>query len=289
MHRLCFVSSLLRTRPHVSAHPYRRHKDIFARTDAPRLVKQIVVAVPVARLGPELAGLAVNMTLHPITALEFVEGEGVRELLDRATRTRDPMVMRLLRNLSWLTLRAQQEEAEKVWSEVQAGAELPSWAQLRRRRGLRGGRGRAGSAAVGHGGAEGPADADAAGKDARAGARGDGRMGEAGEAPVGDSGALMLRRMDEPGWGDADTECPSVMDTFRYRLEGLWAPLLRDIVRLLSVGEPAMQVEVLGMLANLTPRDFPSHLSWADVLGMPGERRAIAACWPLLLLPAIAS
>jgi hypothetical protein len=80
-------------------------------------------------------------------------------------------------------------------------------------------------------------------------------------------GLLDPRKRSKNDVEDAE---PTIMDAYTYREEGLWAPVLRDIVKLLSHQSNDLLVEVLGTLANLSPRDFPSHLGWADVVNMPG-------------------
>ena len=232
----------------------RRHKVALAHTDAPSLVRQIVIAVPAAVLPDELAGLAINLTLHPLTAHHFLVDGGARELLDRAVRTRDPRVMRLVRNLATQTFESQAAAAADVWGRVRAGEPLPTWSQLKRRSGRRRRRKRAEAAR----GEDEDEDSDDGG----------------GKRAAGPTPTLSV---EQPGTGDADPDHPSVMDSYRYEMERLWPDLLRDLVRLLSVDSPDLRIEVLGTLACLTPRDFPPHLGWADILGMPGERRPLAA------------
>ena len=196
-------------------------------------MRQIVIAVPSAVLPDELAGLAVNLTLHPLPAQQFLEDGGAAEIMARVSKTRDPRAMRILRNIAWHTLCMQAEAADAVWDGVLRGQSLPTWAQLRRRRGRRGRKDR---------------------KD--------------------DSGLTAYQSPlapGAPGMGDADGDFPNIIDSYRYRLERLWPELLRDIVRLLAVDDADLRIEVMGTLNCLTPRDFPPHLGWADVLAMPGE------------------
>lgn len=57
-----------------------------------------------------------------------------------------------------------------------------------------------------------------------------------------------------------------------YKQEGLWAPYVRDLFRLCRSDRvtPELLVEVLGTLANLTTRDLPEDLTFADLLAEYG-------------------
>ncbi|KAA0146231.1 hypothetical protein FNF29_08180 [Cafeteria roenbergensis] len=239
-----FRAVVLRVLYHISIDD--DHKAVFAETDAVRLVRQIVIAVPSAVLPDELAGLAVNLTLHPLPAQQFLEDGGAAEIMARVTKTRDPRAMRILRNIAWHTLCMQAEAADAVWDGVLRGQSLPTWAQLRRRRGRRGRKDRKDDSGL-----------------------------TADQSPLA-PGA--------PGMGDADVDFPNIIDSYRYRLERLWPELLRDIVRLLAVDDADLRIEVMGTLNCLTPRDFPPHLGWADVLAMP----AMAALLERVLTPGYA-
>lgn len=53
-----------------------------------------------------------------------------------------------------------------------------------------------------------------------------------------------------------------------YKQEGLWAPYVRDLFRLCRNERvtPELLVEVLGTLANLTTRDLPEDVTYADLI-----------------------
>ena len=79
----------------------------FAATEAVGLTLSMVLKFPSPRLPPELAALAVNLTMHPLTAeaiLQYGERGGtLKKLVARLVKTGDAAVAKVLRGLSQYT------------------------------------------------------------------------------------------------------------------------------------------------------------------------------------------
>ncbi|CAM9780427.1 unnamed protein product, partial [Phaeothamnion confervicola] len=110
-----YRARVLRLLYHLSAED--RCKAMFAYTEAVPIITQLVVNFPRQVLAGELAALAVNLSLHPRNAEGMAAQHGLRNLTDKAVATRDPLVMKIVRNLSQWTynLQANLENPEKEY------------------------------------------------------------------------------------------------------------------------------------------------------------------------------
>lgn len=202
-----------------------RHKPLFAATEAINYVTKMVIAIPAAVLPAELAGIAVNVSLDGTAADVMLRGDALKQLVARVTKTRDPMVMKVVRNLSQRTLALQSDAADAA------------------------------------------DEADAQAADGKDDDNDDDHDDDNGKPGAGGGASRQQRaRSNSSGRGTDATR----RLRYTYAFAGVWAPVVRDIVRLLSIDSAAMHVEVLGTLANLTPMDFPDHVGWHDILRMPG-------------------
>eukprot|EP00903_Cladosiphon_okamuranus_P009154 g8747.t1 len=96
-----------------------RCKAMFAYTDAIPIVMQLVLNFPQKMLAKELAALAVNLSLNPRNAQMMASQRGLPHLVDRVTETKDPLLMKVIRNISMWTFRSQEgmENPEKEYRE----------------------------------------------------------------------------------------------------------------------------------------------------------------------------
>jgi hypothetical protein len=52
-----------------------------------------------------------------------------------------------------------------------------------------------------------------------------------------------------------------------YKLRRLWEPHVQDICKLITAADnPAVMVEAIGILANMSPKDLPRNMSYADLI-----------------------
>lgn len=49
---------------------------------------------------PEVIGLAINLSLHPINAQMMCQGPGLKLLMKKALTSREPLMMKLIHNIS---------------------------------------------------------------------------------------------------------------------------------------------------------------------------------------------
>jgi hypothetical protein len=95
-------SLVLRLLYHLSVED--RTKAIFTFTDAIPIVMQMIINFPGDHLGRELAGLAVNLSWHPRVAERMChfpkKNQGLMELVERMEVKKDPLLMKIIRNLS---------------------------------------------------------------------------------------------------------------------------------------------------------------------------------------------
>ncbi|CAM9303160.1 unnamed protein product [Chrysoparadoxa australica] len=80
-----------------------RCKSLFAYTDAIPIIMQLIVNFPQKALAKELAALAVNVSLNSHCAELMVQHKGLQNLVDRISITKDPMVAKIVRNISQWT------------------------------------------------------------------------------------------------------------------------------------------------------------------------------------------
>ncbi|CAM9329038.1 unnamed protein product [Ectocarpus sp. 4 AP-2014] len=96
-----------------------RCKAMFAYTDAMPIVMQLVLNFPQKILAKELAALAVNLSLNPRNAQMMASQRGLPHLVERVTETKDPLLMKVVRNISMWTFRSQEamDSPEKEYRE----------------------------------------------------------------------------------------------------------------------------------------------------------------------------
>lgn len=250
---------------HMSQDP--AHVPALAAAGAPALVLKLAVAFPQDRLPPELAALAVNLTAHSAVAAtllgaEPAAGSGaptgggvIGPLVARAVRSGDPFAVKILRGLAWHSYTVQAAACDAA-----AAAQEATFASLVE---------------------------DERHKECRrqrAALRGDDGADDDG-AEDGDDG--------EPA-GPVDYGLmPDEPVPYEYAHDGVWAPHVRELVRVAvsAAASPAptarhLLAEALGLLSCITPRDMgPAALSWGSYAGDPGFVGVLAAalgCCPPL-------
>eukprot|EP00741_Cyanophora_paradoxa_P016640 tig00000198_g16069.t1 len=77
-----------------------RAKSMFTYTDAVPLVLQLILHFPETLLGRELAALAVNVCHNARNAEQMMERDGLGLLMNRVFRSRDPLLMKIIRTIS---------------------------------------------------------------------------------------------------------------------------------------------------------------------------------------------
>jgi hypothetical protein len=237
--------------------------------DAVQFTLSLAVKMPQARLPLELTALAVNLAMHGATAESLCKADAVRLLTQRLLKTGDAAVAKVLRGLSQYTCGIQADSELKAHAMEDLKRELARSAAATQRSG----RGKPGKkkkrkAKAAAAGARGGADdgkEDAMGGGTKAMEEAD----LADEAAAGGAGAAEAAALLAAAVGPE----PDVAIPYDYSHEGLWAPVVRDLARLVKGAEAAaaagggggsgggggaeLLLELLGIFANLTPRDFP--------------------------------
>lgn len=99
-----------------------RCKSMFAYTEAIPIVMQLVIKFPPNRkLTRELAALAGNLSLNPRNAELMCANKGLAALVARVERTRDPLLMKVVRNLSLWTFNVVEDLADPDVEYLQRG------------------------------------------------------------------------------------------------------------------------------------------------------------------------
>lgn len=82
---------------------------LMAETDPPLmpLMKELLFQCPRPSLPEELAALVVNLTWYQRHVEALCEKAGLRRLMDRLLKHQDPLVMKIIRNISQWTLNIQ--------------------------------------------------------------------------------------------------------------------------------------------------------------------------------------
>lgn len=113
----------LRILYHVSVED--RCKSMFAYTDAIPIVMQLIVKFPATkRITRELAALAVNLSLNRRNAeIMATQNKGLQHLINRVEHTQDPLLMKVVRNISLWTFQLQEEMRVVAPSSSPAGEE----------------------------------------------------------------------------------------------------------------------------------------------------------------------
>nr|CCA26595.1 kinesinassociated protein putative [Albugo laibachii Nc14] len=102
-----FRASSLRILYHLSMDD--RCKSMFTYTDALPIVMQLVINFPQHAVAKELAALSVNLSLNARNAEFMCQRGGLEALVKRVIRTRDPLLIKVVRNISRWTYRLQED------------------------------------------------------------------------------------------------------------------------------------------------------------------------------------
>ncbi|KAJ8601343.1 hypothetical protein CTAYLR_009369 [Chrysophaeum taylorii] len=87
-----------------------RCKSLFTYTEAIPVVMQLIIKFPASKkITKELAALAVNLSLNRHNAELMCQNKGLQALVARVERTQDPLLMKVVRNLSLWTFNVQSE------------------------------------------------------------------------------------------------------------------------------------------------------------------------------------
>lgn len=102
-----FRAFSLRTLYHLSIDD--RCKSMFTYTEAIPIVMQLVINFPQNLVAKELAALAVNLSHNTRNAELMCQNRGLEALATRVFRTRDPLLMKVIRNISQWSYTLQEE------------------------------------------------------------------------------------------------------------------------------------------------------------------------------------
>lgn len=90
----------------------RDEEDQLTTRDAMSVVKELIFQFPLPSLTLELAALAINLTLYHANVEILCAKAGLRRLMDRVIRYRDPLVLKIIRNVSQWSLAVQASLAD---------------------------------------------------------------------------------------------------------------------------------------------------------------------------------
>jgi hypothetical protein len=85
-----------------------RCKSMVTYTDGMPLLMGLVLNMPEDRLPAELAALMINLSYHPKNCELMINNRGLNALVDRFNDKRDPLLMKIIRNISLWTFNQQQ-------------------------------------------------------------------------------------------------------------------------------------------------------------------------------------
>lgn len=86
-----------------------RCKSMLTYTDGIQLLMGLLINFPQPMLTRDLAGLAINVSWNARNAEQMVSNHGLNHLMDRMDNNRDPLLMKIIRNLSQWSFDIQQE------------------------------------------------------------------------------------------------------------------------------------------------------------------------------------
>ncbi|CAE7385495.1 KAP115 [Symbiodinium microadriaticum] len=101
-----FRARALRVLYHMSIED--RCKSMFTYTDGMPLIMGMIINFPQDTLPKELAGLSVNISLNARNAEVMASNRGLNHLMDRMMTTKDPLLMKIIRNISLWSFNSQQ-------------------------------------------------------------------------------------------------------------------------------------------------------------------------------------
>lgn len=85
-----------------------RCKSMITYTDAMPLLMGFVINIPEERLPGELAALMINLSYYPKNCELMIQNRGLNLLMDRFNDKRDPLLMKIIRNISLWSFNQQQ-------------------------------------------------------------------------------------------------------------------------------------------------------------------------------------
>jgi hypothetical protein len=85
-----------------------RCKSMVTYTDGMPLLMGLVLNMPEDRLPAELAALMINLSYYPKNCELMINNRGLNALVDRFNDKRDPLLMKIIRNISLWTFNQQQ-------------------------------------------------------------------------------------------------------------------------------------------------------------------------------------
>lgn len=86
-----------------------RCKSMFMYTDGVPMIMGMVINFPQPVLAKELAALAVNLSYNPGIAELMIANRGLSHLMDRLASTRDPLLLKIIRNISLWSFNVQRD------------------------------------------------------------------------------------------------------------------------------------------------------------------------------------
>lgn len=95
-----------------------RCKSMFTYTDGIPLLMGMVINFPQDYLAKELAALMVNLSLNSRNVEQMIANRGLNLLMDRLADKRDPLLLKIIRNISLWTFNQQQVRIQKVFLAV---------------------------------------------------------------------------------------------------------------------------------------------------------------------------
>jgi hypothetical protein len=222
--------------------------------DAIQFTLSLVVKIPAPRLPLELTALAVNLAMNYSTCESLCKADAVNLLVQRLVKTGDSAVAKILRGLSQHTY------------SIQADSELKAHAMEDLKREL------ARTAATTQG-------ASGASKKKKKKKKAASKQSAAADGKSDDAsgGTKTMEESEYPDNNEADADPsallsaavgpePDVPIPYDYAYDGLWHPVIKDLVKVFkSADAPDLMIEMMGLFANLTPRDFPDSIPMSSL------------------------
>lgn len=224
--------------------------------DAIQFTLSLVVKIPAPRLPLELTALAVNLAMNYSTCEALCKADAVNLLVQRLSKSGDPAVAKILRGLSQHTYSIQADSELKAHAMEDLKRELARTAATTQGLGTAGNKKKKkkkknqkhSSSSI----ADGKSDEASGGTKTME----DADLPEDLVDPVDPSTLLSTAIGPEP----------DVPITYDYAYDGLWHPVVKELVKLFkSADSPDLMIEMMGIFANFTPRDFPDSLPMSSL------------------------
>ena len=233
--------------------------------DAIQFTLSLVVKIPSPRLPLELTALAVNLAMNYSTCESLCKADAVNLLVQRLVKTNDSAVAKILRGLSQHTY------------SIQADSELKAHAMEDLKRELA----RTAATTQGASGAGGGKKKKKKKTKTTSSKQHGSSLAADGKSSEDASGGT--KTMEESEYADIDQNNaaepdpssllsaavgpePDVPIPYDYAYDGLWHPVIRDLVKVFkSADAPDLMIEMMGLFANLTPRDFPDSIPMSSL------------------------